>query len=331
MDVNVFYNAFHLQPWGWKVATYFFLTGVSAGAFILSSLSYVFGMQRFKSIGLLSLVVAVAVLLIGPVLLIADLTQPSRFWHLMVPTYWHFTSPMSWGVILLILYPLNCIVYAHSIVRQNLSRAKVVGLIGIPLAVAVHGYTGYILGAVEAKILWHTAMMPVLFLWSAMVSGIALLILVILARNAFLGDSRLFPKVELGVVYELGVLLFWFILVDIAMIVLDVMTLRYGGESAQEVLYLLLRGDYAVYFLGVELIVGAVVPVAILAYVIRSTSVTTAQHEEGSLERKKVLKDGAGDTVLVYGMAIASLLVIVGIWFMRYNLVYAGQVIQLAF
>jgi tetrathionate reductase subunit C len=333
MDVSTLYNVFHQQPWGWKIATYFFLTGVSAGAFILSSLSYVFGMQRFKPIGLMSLVVAVVVLLIGPILLIADLTQPTRFWHLLVPTYWHFTSPMAWGSVLLIAYPVNCLLYAKAIVKQNLSRAKTLGIVGIPLAIAVHGYTGYILGAVEAKILWHTAMMPILFLWSAMVSGVALLILVILARNALFGESRLFPKVEVGVVYELSVILFWFILVDVAIIVLDIMTLRYGGEAAQEVLYLLLRGSYAGYFLGVELVLGAIVPIIILAYVIRGTPVETVEHEKGFLEKKKKLANGGADpraNLLIYGSAIASILVVVGVWFMRYNLVYAGQEIPLA-
>jgi tetrathionate reductase subunit C len=228
--------------WGVPIPQYFFLTGISAAAFLLSSLTYVFGDKRYEPIAGLSLIVAFTVLLVAPLNLIADLAQPGRFYSLFFNL--HATSPMSWGVFLLTSYPLLILLEMLFIFRAGFARraatargsmrniyhllalnnaavtpdteerdhriGRLLGIIGIPTALAVHGYTGYILGVVKARSMWHTSLMPLIFLISAMVSGIALMILLhaIMVRNH---ENRVsWPLME-----RLGLLLAWSIVGDL--------------------------------------------------------------------------------------------------------------------
>src|SRR3990170_3000930 len=104
-DIVITYNVFHEMPLGIPIAIYFYLTGLSAGSFILSTLAYGFGLRKFKPIAKSGIVLAVLLLMIAPVNLIIDLGQPLRFWHLF--PYLNFKSPITWGSFLLTLYPLN--------------------------------------------------------------------------------------------------------------------------------------------------------------------------------------------------------------------------------
>src|SRR3972149_6201191 len=181
MDVNVIYNIEHEMPLGVPIATYFYITGLSAGSFIISTFAYGFGMTKFKPLGKIGVIMATLLLVIAPMILLIDLEQPLRFWHLIL--YLRITSPITWGTFLLTLYPLNCMIYGYFMFKGDMRRTKIFGLLGIPLALLVHGYTGFILALGKARALWNTALMPSYFLPSAMGSGIALMILVVMVRG----------------------------------------------------------------------------------------------------------------------------------------------------
>ena len=170
--IDILYNVEHREAAGVLIAIYFYLTGISAGSFILSTLAYVFGQAKYKPIGKIAVVLATAVLIIAPMALLIHVGRPFRAWRLFYNI--NFTSPISWGSFLLTLYPINCIIYGYFIFKNNAKMTKLFGTIGIPLAVSVHGYCGFILGFAKARHLWNTALMPILFLVSAIVSGIAL-------------------------------------------------------------------------------------------------------------------------------------------------------------
>jgi tetrathionate reductase subunit C len=231
--------------WGPAIPQYFFFTGVSAAAFLISSLTYVFGKKRFEPVAGLALILALTVLLAAPLNLIADLAQPGRFYSLLFRFNW--TSPMSWGVFLLTLYPLlialeilfvfraafarlarsrppgfaqrlyrllalnNLEVNPHTQQRDH-RAARALGIVGIPMALAVHGYTGFILYFAVGRPLWHTPLMPIIFLVSAVVSGLGLMILLawLMVRSA--DGTR-----PWGLMHSLGILLGWSILADLAL------------------------------------------------------------------------------------------------------------------
>jgi tetrathionate reductase subunit C len=255
MDVNIIYNVEHEMPLGIPIATYFYLTGLSAGSFIISTLAYGFGMLKFKPLGKIGVVMATSLLIIAPMILLIDLEQPFRFWHLII--YLRITSPITWGTFLLSLYPMNCMVYGYFMFKGDLKRTKIFGLIGIPLALLVHGYTGFILALGKARVLWNTAIMPPIFLVSAMVSGLALMILVVIIKDYILQRGKA-PNRDL--LYALGKFLVASIGLDLVLIGIDLSVLLTSTTEAYRAALMLLNGQFSFLFLGVELLLGAIIP-----------------------------------------------------------------------
>ena len=291
--VDILYNVEHQEAAGVLIAVYFYLTGISAGSFILSTLAYVFGQVKFKPIGKISVVLATVVLIIAPLALLIHVGRPFRAWRLFYNI--NFTSPISWGSFLLTLYPINCIIYGYFIFKNNAKMTKLFGTIGIPLAVSVHGYCGFILGFAKARHLWNTALMPILFLVSAIVSGIALVIFVVYIRDKFFSQEG---KVREELISDLAKLMGGFLLLDLFLVLSDILILLAGNEDAIKAGWLLLTGKFAVPFLGVENGLGKVLP----AILIFSTRLRTTNR-----------------------MVLASFLVMFGILFMRLVVVLAGE------
>lgn len=344
--VTVWYNVPHEIPLKFNISTYFFLTGISAASFLISTLAYVFNMQDFKAAGRVGAVLAPIVLVIAPLFLIIDLEQPLRFVHLLY--MYNFRSPVTWGTFLLTLYPLNCLVYLFFIYKaegpalripffssvaqsasprpvaggSQLAEAAVVayagdptakkwmrffGSLGIPLAIMVHGYTGFIVGLGQGRAMWNVSLMPMYFLISAMVSGTALLIIACLLKERVLGDNqavlRYFPKIKDEVIHKLGKILVGFIVLDMLFVLSEVLILTASRPDDYAAAMLLLKGSFAPLFLGVEVFLGLIVPAAILAV-------------------PRLSKNMAA-------LSVASILVLIGVYAMRYVTVVGGQMIPL--
>ena len=297
MDTQVLYNIFHQEAFGFNIAMYFYLTGLSAGSFILSTLAYGFGMNQYKPIGRVGVILATLLLVIAPFFLLIHIGMPLRAWHLFV--YLNWSSPITWGSFLLILYPINCIIYGYFMFKEKMKPTRIFGLIGIPLAIAVHGYTGFILAFGKARALWNTALMPILFLASAIVSGIALMILVVVLKDRFFSKEK---RIDRDLIMNLGKLLAWMIVFDLFLVGSDLLVLLISHSDAQAAAYLILGGKFSVMFLIIENLLGKIIPFILLA----------------------VPKFRTLPTVIA-----ASILVVVGIFFMRYVVVVAGEFIPL--
>ncbi len=297
MDVTVFYNVFPQETFGTLIAIYFYLTGLSAGSFVLSTLAYVFGMERFKPVGKIGVILAALFLIMAPLALLVHVGQPFKAWHLFV--HLNVTSPITWGSFLLTLYPINCVIYGVFMFRGNKKMTRIFGTIGVPLAVFVHGYTGFILALGKARALWNTALMPFLFLVSAMVSGIALMILISVVKDRFFSKEKVINR---DLVFSLGNLLAAMILIDLFLVMSDVLVLLVSHSEAQEVAHLILKGKFGALFIGVENVMGKIIP-AIILLIPRLRNLTT--------------------------VTISSVLVVVGIFFMRYVVVLGGEFLPL--
>jgi len=295
--VKLVYDVPHQVTFGWLIACYFYLTGLSAGSFILSTLAYGFGVQRYKPIAKTAIVTATLLLVAAPIFLLLQVGWPVRsIWNHFV--YLNFTSPMTYGGFLLVLYPLNCLIYGLYMFRngpEDLKMIKLFGFIGIPLAITVHGYTGFILAFGKARALWNTALMPTLFLVSAIVSGIALMILIVIIKERFFSQSK---KVPTELVSGLAKLLGWMIVVDLFLVFCDVTVLLISHEGAQKAALLILGGSMSPLFVGIENLFGKLVPL----YIVFSPR-----------------------TRKIGWIALASALVVIGIFFMRYVTVFGGQ------
>ncbi len=299
MDVNIIYNVEHEMPLGIPIATYFYLTGLSAGSFIISTLAYGFGMVKFKPLGKIGVVMATLLLVIAPMILLIDLEQPLRFWHLIL--YLRITSPITWGTFLLSLYPMNCIIYGYFMFKGDMRRTKIFGLLGIPLALLVHGYTGFILALGKARVLWNTAIMPPIFLVSAMVSGLALMILVVIVKDFVLQRKK---EPNRALIYALGNFLVASIVLDLILIGIDLSVLLTSTTEAYRAALMLLNGQFRFLFLGVEITLGAIIPLLLILS-------PFTKH-------------------WIPGFVIASVLVMVGIFAMRCIMVIGGLSIPLS-
>jgi len=297
MDTSTLYNVLPQEAFGTLIAVYFYLTGLSAGSFVLSTLAFVFGMEKYKPIGKIGVVLAALFLIMAPLALLIHVGQPFKAWHLFV--YLNVTSPITWGSFLLTLYPINCLIYGWFMFKGNKPLTKIFGTIGIPLAVFVHGYTGFILALGKARALWNTALMPFLFLVSAMVSGIALMILIAIIKDRYFSKEKTINK---DLVFGLGNFLAAMILIDLFLVLSDVLVLLVSHAEAQEVAHLLLRGKFSLYFIWVENVMGKIIP-AVLLLTPRLRNLTT--------------------------VILASILVVVGIFFMRYVVVLGGEFLPL--
>ena len=197
-------------PWGLWVAQYIYFVGLSAGAFLLSSLIYVFGLRRLEHIGKLALFTAFVTLVCALLAIWLDLGHPLRFWR--VYTNPQPSSMMAWMVWLYTAYFLLVSIELWVAIRADLvavgrgsgvaagvarflvlGRAETspaalardwrvlrfLGTLGVPLAVAFHGGVGALFGVIGARPYWNSAMFPILFLVSALASGGALLAFVV--------------------------------------------------------------------------------------------------------------------------------------------------------
>jgi len=270
VESQVLYNTFQQEAFGIFIAIYFYLTGLSAGSFILSTLAYGFGMEKFKPIGRIGIILATVLLVIAPLFLLFHIGMPQ-----------------------------NCLIYAYFMFTEKNKWTKIFAFTGLPLAILVHGYTGFILAFGKARALWNTALMPLLFLVSAIVSGIALMILVYSIKERFFSKSK---SINRDLVFSMGKLLAWAIILDLFLVGCDLLVLSISHSDAQAVAHLILFGKFSFLFLFVENFLGKIVPLFLLL-IPRFRTLTT--------------------------VIIASILVIIGIFFMRYVVVLGGEFIPL--
>src|ERR1039458_8543485 len=209
VDGFMYPNEVELQ-WSVLIVLYPFITGLVAGAFILASLERVFKVEAVRPTYRLALLTALAFLLVAPLPLQLHLGHPERSMEMYLTP--HSSSAMAmfgfvylWYLTVVLLLEvwlefradivrlsqttkgLTKMVYrALTLGSQNISPAAriiddkvgyAVTVIGIPSAFLLHGYVGFIFGSIKATPWWSTPLMPIVFLFSAMVSGIAAVML----------------------------------------------------------------------------------------------------------------------------------------------------------
>jgi molybdopterin-containing oxidoreductase family membrane subunit len=278
-------------PWGLWISLYIYFIGLSAGSFLLSTLIYVFGARRFESAGPMALLQALGCLLLGMFLIWVDLGHPARFLNVFV--YWNPTSVLAWesalytaytGIILAELYLVLKPRLAQRVAaggpmarvsrwlslggelpgpRWHTSAArwmKVLGIIGIPVAIGVHGGTGAIFAVVKSRPTWYTGLFPIVFLVSALASGGALLTFLTAVT------SRLPPERKLDLVRGLARLTIAIVALDLLLIASETLVTFYGGIPHHVAgLKHTLFGPFWWVFWFVQLGLGAAVPILLVA------------------------------------------------------------------
>ncbi len=269
----------------WMIITYLFLGGLSAGAYVCSVVAN-YWKQEFKPLAKKSAVLSFIAIAIGMLILLCDLGQPFRAWRLFLSFNPH--SVISWGVWFVNAFMFFNFIYNAMLFVGKEVNAKVFAYAGLPFALLTATYTGMLLAQAPSRVLWHTALMPVLFMNGALISGIALVMLF----SAKAQNSELLSK--------LGRFVAWLIILELVMILGEFILLLNGGTEHVAVAKSLLSGHLGYLFIGVEIILGAVIPAVML------------------------LRNKAS----VFTQALASLLILIGIFAMRYVIVVGGQLIS---
>lgn len=258
-------------PWGIWVAGYIYFIGLSAGSFLLSSLVYVFGVHQLERIAKLALYIAIVTLVMALTTILFDLGHMNRFYEVFLRPQFH--SMMAWMVWLYTSYFLLVlaeIIVAIRMDRPECSQAErsrdgrtlqILGAIGIPLAFAFHGGVGALFATVVAREYWHTAINPLIFLSGAFLSGGALMTAIV----AFMWPTRDAQWVEM--LRYLGKVVLGLILLDTLLEWAEFSTaMWYGIGSEVALMQRVLFGHFWYVFWIVHILLGVVVPLALLAW-----------------------------------------------------------------
>jgi predicted membrane protein len=320
--------------WGFLIVLYPYITGLVAGAFIMASLVRVFRVKALEPVYRLSLLTALAFLLCAPLPLLFHLGHPERCYEIMMTP--HFSSPMAmfgfvyaWylmAVLLLELWldyrrdfvewsktegGLKGILYrlftigvtdvSEPAVRLDMKMGRFLSIIGIPSAFLLHGYVGFIFGSVKANPWWGNVLMPIIFILSAIVSGIALCVF-----NYMVLTWIRRKTLDLHCLDAMGMFLFYALVVDASVEALDWVHRIYSAEEGFQVLQYMAR-EKLFYTLSIgQAMVGTLLPLLLLG------SLQLIRKRVPELARKR----------LYFACAV---MILIGVLAMRWNVVIGGQ------
>ena len=329
--------------WGIMIVMYPYMTGLVAGAFVLSALYHVAGKTELKKIAKFALLFSMALLLVAPMPLLLHLQQPLRCEEVFFTP--HFTSAIAaFGMIFFIYFIIVAseiwFIHRKFFVAQSMARQGAQGVfgrvawlfytvltlgafnvdekslhddekavvflagLGIPVACFLHGYAGFIFGSVKANALWMTPLMPVIFIVSAIVSGIALCILtysIISLWRSFRAGTK--TTLEIEEVSKAAKYLLTFLILAITLELLDMVFRGYTAMKSWAILRSVIFEKDIINIFVLQYVVGNLVPL-ILLLIPRPT---------------------------IRRILIAVAMILFGVFMMRWNVVIGGQAFSLSF
>jgi Ni/Fe-hydrogenase subunit HybB-like protein len=330
-------NEVELQ-WSILIVLYPFITGLVAGAFILASLERVFNVQAVRPTYRLALLTALAFLLVAPLPLQLHLGHPERSFEMYLTP--HTTSAMAmfgfvylWYLMVVLLVEIwldyrkalvlaarastgvkRLFYRALTLGSNNISPAslriddrvgRIVTIIGIPSAFMLHGYVGFIFGSIKANPWWSTPMMPIVFLFSAIVSGIAMVMLLYVVLTRW----RQTP-IDMLCLDTVATYLFYAFLVDFALEMLDLIHRIYEADESFRALDFMVHTKLFLSQIVLQLMLGTGVPIVLLG-------LTQVARLAPRVRVRMYLTAGA--------------LTLIGIFAMRWNVVIGGQLFSKSF
>jgi Ni/Fe-hydrogenase subunit HybB-like protein len=320
--------------WSTLIVIYPYITGLVAGAFIMASLVRVFNVKALEPAYRLALLTAMAFLICAPLPLLLHLGHPERCLEVMMTP--HVTSPMAmfgfvyaWYIMAVLLlelwfdYRKDFVIWSQQVTgfRGFLYRiftvgvhdispralhldermSKAITIIGIPSAFLLHGYVGFIFGSIKANPWWGNVLMPIIFIFSAIVSGMALCVVVYGVLNWVRRQT-----VDTDCLDTMGKFLFYALIVDFAVEGLDWLHRLYAAEESVSVLKQLAVGKLFYTLLIGQLCMGTLLPLAML----------------GSLQ---LFRDHVPVLMRRRMYFTSAFLIVTGVLAMRWNVVIGGQ------
>jgi Ni/Fe-hydrogenase subunit HybB-like protein len=319
--------------WTVMIVLYPYITGLVAGSFIVSSLYHVFGRTEFKPVARFSLTSAFVFLLFAPLPLLIHLGNPQRAFNIMVTP--NFSSAMAgfgfiysaylalviveiWFVMrsefidrargkdlaafICRIILLNNLHESDATQRADAKMIRFLAGLGIPLACLLHGYVGFLFGSLKANPWWSTPLMFVIFIFSAIVSGIAVLIF----HYLFVSWLNRW-KVDQPCVRSLARYLWGFMIVAVSLELLEILSIAYKQTAEWEILGKLVMAKLFIPYVLLQFVTFSLVPFFLLG-------ITTLFN----------LKDKPAN-ILIW---TSSCMLLAQVLLMRWNVVIGGQLLS---
>jgi len=320
--------------WSIAIVVYPYITGLVAGAFTVSSLYQVFGFQRLKPVAHLALLTSLCFMIFVPLPLLLHLGHPERALNNLLTPHW--TSAMAMFGYFATFYIVLLMVetwfaFRPHIVEQAQARTGMLGAVyrlltlgstdvseealrhdrkwifwlaiaGIPGAHGLHGYVGFVFGSLKSREWWSSDLMPVVFLFSAIISGVALLIVL------YVVSCRLRRiAIDLACLKGLAYTVWGFIMVALVLEGLEFANIVYKGREGVEMIIAYVNGPLLIPYFVLQFGIGAIFPLLLLSYMIWR---------------------GTTGKALIAGVTLSACLVLLSVFMMRWNVVIGGQEIS---
>ena len=327
--------------WGLLIVVYPYVTGLVAGAFILASLERVFNVREVQPTYRLSLLTALAFLIVAPLPLLAHLGHPNRSFEIFLTPNLNSAMAMfgfvyAWYLAVVLLleiwldYRKDAVLWARgekglrrrlhrlfTLGANDLSEAslrfdrragRLITLIGIPSAFLLHGYVGFIFGSVKANPWWSSVLIPVVFLFSAIVSGIALILLLYLLSSLVRRT-----EIDMACADKLASFLLYALIVDFSLEMLDFIHRLYEAEESIRILSQMISSRLFLSLVVLQMLLGTLLPMVFLGLV----SPAFRTHGRALVKAPPELRR------LIY--FCSAVLIQLGIFSTRWNVVIGGQ------
>jgi len=321
-------------PWSSLIVVYPYLTGLVAGAFTVSSLYQVFGFERLKPVAHLALLTSLCCMIFVPMPLLLHLGHPERAFNSTITPHW--TSAMAMFGYFAIFYICLLVLetwfaFRPYIVDQAVKRTDFLGyvyrvmtlgsydvgptamrydrkwifylaILGIPGAHGLHGYVGFVFGSLKSREWWSSDLMPMIFLFSAIISGVSLLAVLYVVSCKI---RKI--QIDLACMKGLAYTIWAFIIVALILEGLEFANLVYKGREGIDMIMQFVMGPLLVPYFILQFAVGAISPFLALSYMIWR---------------------GTTGKALIWGVTICACLVLFSVFMMRWNVVIGGQEIS---
>jgi len=330
-------NEIGLQ-WSVLIVLYPFITGLVAGAFILASLERVFHVEAVKPTYRLALLTALSFLIVAPLPLQLHLGHPERspemyftphstsamamfgyvyLWYLMAVLVFEIWLDYRKDIVLLSQSSKGLLRVMYKVMALGSSNISpralhidekvgwVVTLIGIPSAFLLHGYVGFIFGSIKANPWWSSPLMPVVFIFSAMVSGIAGVMLIYMATTKLRRQT-----IDMRCVDTIAMYLFYTFIIDFSLEMLDLIHRIYEADESFRSLDFLVHTQLYIPHIVIQIMLGTVTPLVLLF-------ITQVIKLPEQLRKRIYVASGC--------------LALMGIFAMRWNVVIGGQLFSKSF
>ncbi len=247
--------------WGLYITCFMFFVGLSAGGLIVASSASVFHIAKFKQVAFPAIIVSTVCICCAGMFILVDLGGIARVWRMVTGP--NPISPLFWDICVIACYLVINVVYLVLMKKHGADSVAVarISRFALPVAILVHSVTAWIFGLQIAREGWYSAIMAPVFVASAMDSGLALLLIVLIVLSV----TKVF-QVGRNLIASLAGLLATCIAVDAFFIGCELLTMAYSGtEGGNAVLGAMFTGATSPFF-WFEIVGGLLIPFCIMVF-----------------------------------------------------------------